>query len=70
MSRRNGSILSDTNTMSARYEDSRELELKKLGVKREMEQVMKEYAKATGMFELANRKKKVGNAPNDWKRRG
>jgi hypothetical protein len=55
--------------MASRCEDARELELKKLAVKREMEAVMAEYAKATGMFELKRRKKKVGKAPNDWKKR-
>ena len=69
MARKNASVLSNTNTMASRYEDARELELKKLAVKREMEAVMADYAKATGMFELKKRKKRVGKAPNDWKKR-
>ncbi len=69
MSKRNVSVLSQTNTMRSRYEDARELELKKLAVKREMEYVMAEYAKVTGMYELKKRKKKVGKAPNDWKKK-
>ena len=69
MSRKSISILAQTNTMKTRYEDARELELKKLAVKREMEYIMAEYAKATGDYDLKKRKKKVGKAPNDWKKK-
>ena len=66
MSRKSISILAQTNTMKTRYEDARELELKKLAVKREMEYIMAEYAKATGNYDFKKRKNKVGKAPNDY----
>ena len=69
MSRKSISVLAQTNTIRTRYEDAHELELKKLAIKREMEYVMAEYAKATGDYDYKKRKKKVGKAPNDYKKK-
>lgn len=59
--------LMDTITSRDRASVANELELEKLQIKREIEQLMKEYAKVTGNRELARRAHKVGKAPNDWK---
>ncbi len=60
--------LSKTSAIQARAIEAEELEKKKLGIKREMEKIMAEYAKITGFSKLKSRKHKVGDAPNDWKR--
>ena len=60
--------LSKTSAIKARAIEAEELEKKKLGIKREMEKIMAEYAKITGFSKLKARKYKVGEAPNDWKR--
>ena len=43
------------------------LEKERLELKAEMEKLMKQYAKATGLKQLAKRQHKVGKAPNDFK---
>ena len=43
------------------------LEKERLELKVEMEKVMKQYAKATGLSKLGKRQHKVGKAPNDFK---
>ena len=43
------------------------LEKERLELKAEMEKVMKQYAKLTGLKHLAKRQHKVGKAPNDFK---
>ena len=42
------------------------LEKERLELKKEMEKVMKQYAKATGLKKLGKRQHKVGKAPNDF----
>ena len=44
-----------------------QLEMERLELKNEMEKLMKEYAKATGLKKLGKRQHKVGKAPNDFK---
>jgi len=44
-----------------------QLEKERLELKNEMEKLMKEYAKATGLSKLGKRQHKVGKAPNDFK---
>jgi chemotaxis regulatin CheY-phosphate phosphatase CheZ len=44
-----------------------QLEKERLELKNEMEKLMKEYAKATGLKKLGKRQHKVGKAPNDFK---
>ena len=43
------------------------LEKERLELKKEMEALMKQYAKATGLTKLGKRQHKVGKAPNDFK---
>jgi hypothetical protein len=43
------------------------LEKERLELKKEMEKLMKKYAKATGLRKLGRRKYKLGKAPNDFK---
>lgn len=43
------------------------LEKERLELKKEMEKLMKKYAKATGLRKLGKRQHKVGKAPNDFK---
>ena len=43
------------------------LEKERLELKAEMEKVMKQYAKATGLKNLGKRQHKVGKAHNDFK---
>ena len=43
------------------------LEKERLELKKEMEALMKQYAKATGIAKLGKRQHKVGKAPNDFK---
>ena len=57
----------DTATARDRSAAANELELEKLYIKKEIEKLMKEYARASGNRELARRAHKVGRAPNDWK---
>jgi hypothetical protein len=59
--------LMDTETSRDRSAVANELELEKLQIKKEIEELMKEYVKASGNKELSRRAFKVGKAPNDWK---
>ena len=43
------------------------LEKERLELKKDMEKLMKKYAKATGLKTLGKRQHKVGKAPNDFK---
>ena len=43
-----------------------ELEQEKMKIKREMEKIMKQYAKLSGLKSLGKRAYKVGKSPNDW----
>ena len=60
--------LSKTTAIQARAAEAEELEKKKLGLKKEMEKIMAEYARITGFHKLRARKYKAGDAPNDWRR--
>ena len=59
--------LMDTETSRDRSAAANELEIEKLQIKKEIEKLMKEYAKVSGNRELSRRAHKVGRAPNDWK---
>ena len=67
MSRFYSPSLMDTETTRDRASVANKLELEKLKVKKEIEALMKEYAKISGNRELSRRAHKVGKAPNDWK---
>ena len=62
------SKLSKTSAIQVRATEAEELEKKKLGIKKEMEKIMAEYAKITGFNKLRARRYRVGDAPNDWRR--
>ena len=64
---KNTSKLSNTNQMQFRAEEARDLENKKLGIKKEMESIMVEYSKITGFKKLRARRFRIGLAPNDWR---
>ncbi len=58
----------DTRTTQDRFAVANELELEKLKVKKEIEELMVQYAKISGYTELGKRANKVGKAPNDWQK--
>ena len=58
--------LAETEVVKGRFAMAQKLEEERLELKKEMEALMKEYAKATGMGKYSKRKSKVGQAANDW----
>ena len=59
--------LAHTEAIKTRAGMAEALELERLEVIKEMEQLMKKYAKATGDSKIGKRQHKVGKAPNDFK---
>ena len=59
--------LEKTEAIQTRKAMAEKLEKERLELKKEMEKLMKKYAKATGLRKLGRRKYKVGKAPNDFK---
>ena len=59
--------LAQTEAIKTRAGMAEALELERLELTKEMEKLMKKYAKATGNGKLGKRAKKVGKAPNDFK---
>ena len=59
----------DTRTTHDRASVANKIELEKLALKKEIEKLMREYAKISGRKELAQRKFDVGKAPNDWRKK-
>lgn len=59
--------LAETEVAKGRAATIAQYEIERLELKVEMEKLMVDYAKATGLKKLANRKFKVGKAPNDYK---
>ncbi|MBP3402087.1 MAG: hypothetical protein J6K85_03405 [Clostridia bacterium] len=58
--------LAETEVVKGRFDMAQKLEKERLELKKEMEELMKEYAKATGISKYGKRKAKVGKAANDW----
>ena len=58
--------LEKTEAIQTRKAMAEKLEKERLELKKEMEKLMKKYAKATGLRKLG-RRQKVGKAPNDFK---
>ena len=58
--------LGKTEVVKGRFAMAQKLEEERLELKKEIEALMKEYAKATGISKYAKRKAKVGKAANDW----
>jgi hypothetical protein len=50
-----------------RREEIARLERKRLEINRQLERMMKRYAKLTGERKIGRRRFKVGYAPNDWR---
>lgn len=59
--------LENTAAAKTRADMAAKLEKERLQLTKEMEKLMKKYAKATGLRKLGKRVKKVGKAPNDFK---
>ena len=57
----------NTEAAKTRGEMAAKLEKERLQLTKEMEKVMKKYAKATGIRRLGKRSKKVGKAANDFR---
>ncbi len=58
--------LAETEVVKGRFAMAQKLEEERLELKKEIEALMKEYAKATGISKYGKRKAKVGKAANDW----
>ncbi|MBQ7326561.1 MAG: hypothetical protein IKJ25_05435 [Clostridia bacterium] len=67
MAKKNPANLAHTEAIKTRAGMAEALELERLELTKEMEKVMKQYAKATGNSKLGKRQHKVGKAPNDFK---
>ena len=63
------SRIADTHLTKERMNDAHHLEQQRLAIQQELEQVMAEYAELTGYKRLKMRQYKVGEAPNDWRKR-
>ena len=59
--------LAQSEAVQTRAGMATQLEKERLELTKEMEAVMKKYAKATGLRKLGKRQHKVGKAPNDFK---
>ena len=58
--------LAETEVVKGRFAMAQKLEKERLELKKEIEALMKQYAKATGISKYGKRKAKVGKAANDW----
>ena len=67
MAKKNKAALSNTEAAKTRAEMAAKLEKERLELKKEIEKLMKKYAKATGIRKLGKRQHTVGKAPNDFK---
>ena len=67
MAKKKSTDLAQTEGIKTRSSMAEKLENERLELKKEMEKLMKKYAKATGIRKLGKRVKKVGKAPNDFK---
>ena len=66
MAKKKSTSLAQTEAVQTRAGMAEKLEKERLELKKEMEKLMKKYAKATGLRKLGKRKYKVGKAPNDF----
>ena len=67
MSKKKNAKLAETEAVQSRAGLAQQLEIERLEVKREIEKLMVQYAKVTGIKKYAKRKYKLGQAPNDYK---
>ncbi|MBO7196427.1 MAG: hypothetical protein J6V80_03745 [Clostridia bacterium] len=66
MAKKKSASLEQTEAIKTRAGMAEKLEKERLELKKEMEKLMKKYAKATGNRKLGKRQHKVGKAPNDF----
>ena len=67
MAKKKSTDVAQTEAVKTRAGMAEKLENERLELKKEMEKLMKKYAKATGDSKLGKRQHKVGKAPNDFK---
>jgi chemotaxis regulatin CheY-phosphate phosphatase CheZ len=67
MAKKQSTNVAQLEAVKTRAGMAEQLEKERLELKNEMEKLMKEYAKATGLKKLGKRQHKVGKAPNDFK---
>ena len=67
MAKKQSTNVAQLEAVKTRAGMAEQLEKERLELKNEMENLMKEYAKATGLSKLGKRQHKVGKAPNDFK---
>ena len=60
--------LQDSAQIKGRTTKADELNCKRMQVKAELEDLMKEYARLTGVKFVKDRQHKIGTAPNDWQK--
>lgn len=59
--------LDNTSAIKGRSSEASDLERERLEIVKDLEKLMKQYAKATGDKKYTERKNKLGDAPNDFK---
>ena len=67
MAKKKNSRLADTEATKGRGSRAHQLEVERLELKEEIEAIMTEYARLTGIPDFKARRYKVGKAPNDYK---
>ena len=67
MAKKKSAALANTEAIKTRAGMAEKLEKERLEIVKEMEKLMKKYAKATGHRKMGKRQYKVGKAPNDFK---
>ena len=67
MAKKKSAAIAETESVKSRAGLVDQLEKERLELKREIEKLMVQYAKVTGIKKYAKRKYKVGQAPNDYK---
>lgn len=68
MKKNKSARLQDSAQIKGRTTKADELNSKRMQVKCELEDLMKEYARLTGFKHVKERQHKVGEAPNDWRK--
>ncbi|MBO5907908.1 MAG: hypothetical protein J6Q85_07140 [Clostridia bacterium] len=63
---KNTAQLENTSAIKGRSSEACDLERRRLEIVKELEKLMREYAKATGDDKYTRRKFSVGKAPNDY----
>ena len=66
MAKKKSADLAQTEAIKTRAGMAEKLEKERLEIIKDMEKLMKKYAKATGNGKIGKRQHKVGKAPNDF----